>query len=309
MSGQYVGRSAPTPPWEFAAAETCTGAYGMRPYGVGDERGLRCVQRHARPRGVDLTGRDVSNVGLEAYRHVADVGRRLAEVHRDFFRHHDAGQHIAGQKFLGRGAAAAVSREEAVGRDRHDVGVNTAAAAGRRGQGTCGQQRDARHRGLAVKDLHAVDDRRLPPVLRGLDAVERVRAHRRVGFVEAVACVGCGQVGGLGVAVGVGGQAGEHRAVLVQHGYGCPADGRSLPRGGDVDLDAAFGHKNTSCGRVCGERERCADGCRGRIDAVRGLPADGRLWGGCGRHICRPNRVAGGLRVDVSISAGMRLPQ
>ena len=98
-----------------------------------------CAGR-AIPGRVDLTRRDVGNIGLEADRYVADVGRRLAQVYCDLLRHNDAGQYAAGQQFLRRGAAAAVPAKKSVRRDRDDVGLDLPRTAdGGSGGRPCGQ--------------------------------------------------------------------------------------------------------------------------------------------------------------------------
>ena len=182
-------------------------------------------------------------------------------MHRDFFRHDDPGQDVAGQEFLRCRAAAAVPGKQRVGRDGDDIRIRLAARCPcGAGDAAVGQKRQPGHGLLAVKDLHAVQFDRLPAVQYGLYAVNRVGAHRCVGLVQTVRGVGGGQAGGFGKAVRVGRQVGEHRAVLVQHGQGDTGQRGRLPRR-CVNLDTAIGHSKTPpVSRYAAARKRATIG-------------------------------------------------
>ncbi len=119
------------------------------------------------PGRVDLTGRDVGDVGLKTDRYVADVGRRLAQVYY-LLRHDDAVQHAAGQQFLRCRAAAAVPAKK--GADRDDVGLDlpvrlTAEAgaacesAGSAAPRSAGRQRPARRSAQGLPAVNAASMR------------------------------------------------------------------------------------------------------------------------------------------------------
>ncbi len=195
----------------------------------------------AYPGGVDFAGRHVGDVGLEADRHVAGAGRRAAQVHGNFAGHDHLAQHVAGQALFGRGAAAAFPGKQHVGRDGDGLGRCLP-----RGQGVAvpaaGQKLQPRHRLLAVKYLHAVQNLALPAAGIGPQAVDGIGPHHRVGFLQAVAGVGRSQVYGFGRTGFIGGQAGHGHAGFIQHRHLHACQRRCLPRHGCINLDTACWH-------------------------------------------------------------------
>ena len=128
-----------------------------------------------------------------------------------------------------------------------------------RGQGiavpAAGQKFQPGHRLLAVKHLHTVQNLALPPAGIGPQAVDGVGPHGRVGFLQAVAGIGRGQVGGFGRTGFIGGQAGHGHAGFIQHRHLHPAQRGRLPRHGRINLDTACWHsKHLLVPRYAGEQ-------------------------------------------------------
>ena len=138
-------------------------------------------------------------------------------------------------------AAAAVAGKQHMGWDGDGLGrgfpcgqsVSVPAA---------GQKLQPRHRLLAVKHLHAVQNLALPAAGIGPQAVDGIGAHRRVGLLQAVAGVGRGQVCGFCRTGFVGGQAGHGHTGFIQHRHLHACQRCRLPRHGRINLDTACWH-------------------------------------------------------------------
>ena len=211
----------------------------------------------AYPGRVDFAGRHVGDIGLEAHRHVFGAGRRAAQMHRDLAGHDHLAQHIAGQAFFRRGAAAAAPGKQPVGRDGNGLGRFFP-----RRQGialpAAGQKFQPCHRLLAVKHLHALYDLALPASGIGPQAVNGVGAHRRVGFLQTVSGIGCRQAGSFGRTGFIGGQAGKGYAGFIQHRHLHTSQRGCLPCHRCIQLDTACWHSKTPpCTTVCRGAGRC----------------------------------------------------